>query len=370
MGKKLYKVGLAFFFSLTMLIMTEVFSQSSSGQPAVKQGKPVPASFCIKEREIQVYELVNQYRKSHNLPPIPLSKSLCHVAALHLRDLVKYHPDEGPCNFHSWSDKGNWKPICYPRDESKKNSVWDKPRELTTYPGKGYEIIYWENSPLVIDTILKVWKTEDYFNDYLLNTGKWLGHNWEAIGIAISENYASAWFGEEPDPEGIPSVCGQKPARDGKDSTASGVSRSKDQKSQPEKAPGSKPGAGETSKPAKEKTLSTSPPGLASPSEAKKTSKVNGVSGEGKTNLVPVAGSDSSVVFYIIVRTNISKEAAGKLIVKLKAEGYSDAKYHNTQGKTRISVFETKNRQDALNRLKEVKKVYKDAWLLKLANSK
>jgi len=24
-------------------------------------------------------------------------------------------------------------PFCYPKDENKKNSVWDKPRELTKY---------------------------------------------------------------------------------------------------------------------------------------------------------------------------------------------------------------------------------------------
>ena len=207
-----------FLVSACMLIFTFFCCNFASGQSIVKQGPAVPVNFCIGTNEMELYLLINEYRKNFNLPPIPLSKSLSHIAALHAKDLYLNHPNQGSCNFHSWSNKGFWIPFCYPKDETKKNSVWDKPRELTKYPSRAYEIVYWENNPLIKDTIIMVWKTEDYFNSFLLNTGKWQGKTWNAIGIAVFENYACAWFGESSDPEGEVFVCGSKPEEHLKDS--------------------------------------------------------------------------------------------------------------------------------------------------------
>ena len=200
-----------------MLVLISFGCNMASCQPLMKQGPAVPANFCIDATEMELYQMINEYRLSNNLPPIPLSKSLSYIATLHAKDLFLHHPDQGSCNFHSWSNKGFWLPFCYPKDENKKNSVWEKPRELTKYPSRANEIVYWENNPLVKDTIIMVWKTEEYFNSFLLNTGKWQGKTWNAVGIAVYENYACAWFGEAADPEGAAIVCGSKPVTPAKD---------------------------------------------------------------------------------------------------------------------------------------------------------
>ena len=307
-------------FVLYLLLLCSLLTGAFTplfGQRGTRTTKKVPASFCLTEAEMRLYQLVAEYRKSKGLPSIPLSKSLCYVARLHLKDLFLHPPDEdGSCNFHSWSSSGNWKPFCYPADENKKNSVWDKPKEITSYPGKGYEIIYWENSPVLADTILSVWKTEPYFNSFLTNSGKWQGVKWNALGLAIYENWACAWFGELPDPDEKVFVCGNPPA----------------------------PVVAKTPKvkPLPEKT-------------------------EKKTTPVAIDSIPNAFTFYIIVRTNISKENALKLVEKFRQEGYPGAEFLDRDGKSRVSVLHTTDRAEVMAKLREVKKTYKDAWIYKVS---
>lgn len=298
---------------LFIMVAALVSINITLAQTVVRQGPPVPLNFCISANEKELYNLINEYRKQNKLPPIPLSKSLSYVAALHAKDLYLNHPDQGACNFHSWSNKGSWTPFCYPRDENKKNSVWDKPRSLTKYPSKAYEIVYWENNPLVKDTVIMVWKMEDYYNSFLLNTGKWLGKPWKSIGIAIYENYACAWFGEVADPEGLAIVCGSKPAKEMIDTL-----------------PGKKPD-----------TVTA-----------------------GKEVLVSKTDSTSGI-YYIIVKSNLTREASDKLVATFRVGVYPGAKVLEKDGKLRISVYESPDRATVQAKLKEVKKTYKDAWLLK-----
>src|ERR1035437_4201732 len=148
---------------LSILIISSTWI-CGNAQVTEKPENPVRDAVCISPLEYKLYPMINAYRQRYDLPPIPLSKSLCQVASTHVSDLFFHHPDQGSCNAHSWSDKGSWKPFCYPRDENKKNSVWDKAKELTKYKGKGYEIVYWENNAVVIDSIIAFWKSMDYFN--------------------------------------------------------------------------------------------------------------------------------------------------------------------------------------------------------------
>ena len=318
-----------------LLILTSAMCTNTFGQVPVKQGNPVPVNFCISPNVMELYKMINEYRQQYALPAVPLSKSLCYVAALHVKDLSLHHPDQGPCNFHSWSGKSFWKPFCYPREENKKNSVWDKPRELTTYPSKAYEIVYWENNPLLTDTIIMVWKTEDYFNSFLLNSGKWQGKQWNALGIAVYENYACAWFGEVTDPEGVASVCGTIPEMAVKDTLkpASIVKKPKINKV----------------KTVKPDTLVSKPVDIPLPDPA-----------------VPVVSNDTAQkMYYIIVKTNLSMEVATKLVNTMKVKDFPDAKVITKDEKIRISVFQSPTKSVAMTKLKEVKKTYKDAWLYK-----
>jgi hypothetical protein len=336
--------------SAIMLIIFSIGSNLVIGQPIVKQGPSVPTNFCIGSGEMELYRMINDYRKRYGLAPIPLSKSLSYVAALHAKDLFLHHPDQGSCNFHSWSDKGFWKPFCYPKDETKKSSVWDKPRELTKYPSKAYEIVYWENNPLVLDTIIMVWKTEEYFNSFLLNSGKWQGKTWNAIGIAVYENYACAWFGDISDPEDDAIVCGSKPVKPQQDTLKPPV--------KPVVKPPVKPKKLKTPK----TTVKQSDSLAVKPADTLQIFSVDSLKGKPKTAVMPV--DSTTGIYYIIVKTNVSAAAAKKLVGTLASE-YPAARVLEKDGKIRVSVFESSDKASVMATLKEVKKKYKDAWLLK-----
>jgi len=297
------------------------FSQSQQQ----KTINAVPAAFRISADEIKLYNMINDYRQKYDLPPIPLSTSLCYVASSHVRDLFFNHPDVEPCNSHSWSDKGPWKAFCYPKDENKKNSVWDKPKEFTQYKGKGYEIVYWENSQADIDSAIHLWKSVGYFNSFLLNSGKWQNQKWEALGVGIYENYACAWFGEVPDPFGPPLLQGENPVN--KDS-----------------------GAAFTAK-----------PGRSIPAQADNS----GTRREPEQKSQPAPMAKTSTRYYIIIRSNVPLKDTAKVVKLFITKGFSTVKSLEKDGKARISVFESADRNETIARMKEIKLQYHDAWLLK-----
>ena len=72
-----------------------------------------------------------------------------------------------------------------------------------------------------------------------------------------------------------------------------------------------------------------------------------------------------TAIYNIIIKTNLSLDAATKLADTLKAGAYPGATVQEKNGKFRISVFESADKFLVMAKLKEVKKSYKDAWLLK-----
>jgi nitrogen regulatory protein PII-like uncharacterized protein len=295
--------------------------------------KPIPASYCISPMEYKLYNMINDYRRSYDLPPIPLSKSLCYVASTHVNDLFFHHPDQGSCNAHSWSNQGNWKPFCYPRDENKKNSVWDKPEELTPYRGKGYEIVYWENDAAVIDSIITLWKSMDYFNSFLMNTGKWQGKKWNAIGIGIHENYACAWFGEVPDPEGEPFICGQVPQNNSSVHKVPVII----EKKKPEQ---------------KDLPLKKVQPDVQKKVPPPNPKVVSAIANTGITN------------YYIIVKGVAPEKELQHFLKDLQIKGYSSSQLVEKNGKQRVSIMEFQEKSKADSALRQVKKTWQDAWIL------
>ncbi|MEI6899863.1 MAG: SPOR domain-containing protein [Bacteroidota bacterium] len=303
-------------FLFILLFLPEARSQKASGT-----SNRLPAGYALSEQETKLYNLINEYRAGYNLAPIPLSLSLSYVASTHVKDLFINHPDQAPCNFHSRSNKGPWKPFCYPRDEKKGNSVWDKPKELTGYKGKGFEIIYWENNAVNTDSIIPFWSTIDYFNSFLLNTGKWQDKKWMAIGVGVYQNYAAAWFGDVSESE-EPTQQVQETLPPAPDTTVKKATEKK--------------------KPVEKRSKSTIAPPVV---------KTENVQQEGK--------------FYIIVSSMQPKEKSGKLVAELIAKGYPDAKVLTNSGKFRVSIAEVEGKSKADSTLREVKKIYKDAWILK-----
>ena len=162
---------------------------------------------CISINEKELYNLIMKYRKTKKLPVIPLSKSLTIVAQIHSRDLSENKVDQNPCNQHSWSDKGKWKPCCYYPDHRNKECMWDKPKELTNYSAPGFEIAYFHSAGATPEQALDAWKKSKGHNAVMINADIWKNQKWNAIGIGIYKNYATVWFGMQTDNEGLPKQC-------------------------------------------------------------------------------------------------------------------------------------------------------------------
>lgn len=197
----------------TVLIFLLAFSQFIFAQPAAAVISGVAKSGVItagakkiqvnlSPEELKLYNLINDYRKSKNLPAIPLSFSLTHVAQQHCIDLSKFRPaNADSCNLHSWSANGKWSPVCYTPDHKNVDKVYIKPKELTDYQGYGYEIAYYHSGAANAENSIAGWKTSNGHNKMMINAQEW-GVNWKAIGIGIHGKYATVWFGHDPDIHG------------------------------------------------------------------------------------------------------------------------------------------------------------------------
>jgi hypothetical protein len=151
----------------------------------------------IEAEELQLYNLINDYRVSNNLAPIPLSASLSLVANRHVVDLQE---NVGTLT-HDWSDATG--PEAY----------WYAPQRLNTaYPGLGYENAYWSSNGATAEGALVGWQNSSGHNAVILNQGMWADNDWSALGIGIYQDYAVMWVGEEVDPAGSPLTGGSAPS--------------------------------------------------------------------------------------------------------------------------------------------------------------
>jgi len=194
-----------FIFFITVFIAGNAFSQKGS------QVNVLPET-CLTPAEWHLYKLINEYRRQKGLPEVKLSKSLSYVARTHTIDQSENFKDGKRCNMHSWSDKGKWSSCCYTPDHKKSQCMWDKPRELTNYPGDGYEISFWstyeyDTPEAVAEAILNGWKKSPGHNDVIVNKNIWKKVNWQAIGVGIHGEYTNVWFGKEEDKAGEPVIC-------------------------------------------------------------------------------------------------------------------------------------------------------------------
>jgi hypothetical protein len=192
--------------SLALLLVLSVLTN-----PLLKGDGPSRSfegpEFCLDPKGYQLYLLINEFRNEHGLTGLPLSRSLCYVADVHARDLTYNHPDKAPCSFHSWSSGGRWTPCCFTKTNPDFLCMWNKPKELTVYKSKGYEIIYWENTIIDPERVIALWKTQPSFKEMILNQDVWSKKTWRTIGITVFEGFAIVWLGEELDPAGEPFLC-------------------------------------------------------------------------------------------------------------------------------------------------------------------
>jgi len=156
---------------------------------------------CVTEQELNLYNLIMEYRKSKNLKTIPLSAKLTRVAQTHTHDLSdNYKIDSrNRCNPHSWSKKGVWTSCCYTSDHKQAKCMWDKPKEIAEYNSPGYEIAYYSSLGAKAKEGLDGWKLSSAHNPLLINDGMWSKVEWNAIGVGIYKEYAVVWFGQMED---------------------------------------------------------------------------------------------------------------------------------------------------------------------------
>jgi uncharacterized protein YkwD len=150
--------------------------------------------------ESKLYNLIMNYRNELGLPSIPLSKSLTFVAQSHVKDLQSNEITNDRCNLHSWSSHGPWSQCCYTSDHAQANCMWQKPKEMTSYKGYGYEIAYGSyGANVTAASAIEGWKNSQGHNQVIINQGIWSSKKWNSIGIGMSQGYAVIWFGEEYD---------------------------------------------------------------------------------------------------------------------------------------------------------------------------
>lgn len=172
-----------------------------SGAFVIASGLYFESASCLSAEERKLYQLINDYRKSLQLPAVALSPNLTMVAQLHVRDLSENKPDTGPCNMHSWSEKGNWKSCCYTSDHREAECMWNKPRELSRYKGNGYEISFFHSAGVTAEAALEGWKKSPGHHNVIINRDIWGQVTWKAMGVGIHGSYCAVWFGYEADEE-------------------------------------------------------------------------------------------------------------------------------------------------------------------------
>ncbi len=186
---------------LILLIIFLAFSSSLIGQ------KQLPKDFCIDKNEINLFDMINVLRVDYSKPELQLSASLSYVADLHVNDLQNNNPDTSICNLSSWSDKGDWTPCCYTKYLHNPDCMWDKPKELTPYPYRGYELVTFFEEGINTDSIINLWSNSKEVLDMILTRGSYAKKKWICAGIGINDNYVSLWFGQRKDNLKKPNIC-------------------------------------------------------------------------------------------------------------------------------------------------------------------
>jgi hypothetical protein len=271
------------------------------------QNSKVPDGFCISQLEYSLFQMINQHRERISLPPIPLSNSLCYVAKTHAKDLSENYPFGDDCKMLSWSSKGNWKPFCYPAEQNKKNDIKDKAKEISGYPGKAWEITYWENTQLDLNFVLEFWLGIPYTANMINSAQNWAATPWKSIGVGIQDGYVLVWFGQKEDIQPVTVIC-------------------------------------ETGE------------------------QIQHVAGTIETRQV-IQVEESRIVisenkaFYIIIGSFNRKSDADSAVKGYKEMGYSNAVIVEEQGKIRVAIDRFISEKEAGTALTEYRKKFQGAWI-------
>jgi hypothetical protein len=268
----------------------------------------------LTKDENSLFKKINDLRLQNNRSILALSPNLCKVAQTHIADLIKYKPQAKGCNLHSWSKGGKWTSCCNTNEDFGLECMKSKPREITSYKGDGYELIYWSENKATAADAFSLWNEVDASLDMILTRGKWNGFEWKAMGIGIKDGYAILWLGDSINP-----------------------------------APVTKP--------------ATIPP-TQSKEVAKSKTEVNPKESIVKPEVKPQKANGTGK-FYVIVGSFSNAEAARAAMVKIREKGYSEPILLEGESQYRIAmaVFDTKEKAD--QKKNQIQGIFPGTWVLK-----
>jgi hypothetical protein len=169
--------------------------------------KDIPDDFCISVQEKALFDRVNNLREDYGKNRVEYSASLSFVAKKHVLDLLENSPDTSVCNLSSWSDKGNWTPCCFNHYVPDQDCMWEKPKELTSYPYRGYELVSYFEDTLSVDSVINLWSDAREVLDMILTDGNYSKKKWICMGVGMNAHYVSVWFGQRSDKFNSISLC-------------------------------------------------------------------------------------------------------------------------------------------------------------------
>ncbi len=183
-------------FISIILVLSNIITDQKPGN--------ISLDVCLSQDEKKLYEVINAYRETLELQPIPFSRALTKVSQAHVRDLSENYAFKrgAKCNPHSWSKKGDWSSCCYTNDHKKAKCMWDKPREISGFDSNGYEILSYSSDGVTPGEALTGWQKSQPHHQVMINSSTWKKVTWNSMGVGIYKEYAVVWFAELADADG------------------------------------------------------------------------------------------------------------------------------------------------------------------------
>ena len=288
-------------------------------------------TYGVSQDEMILYNMINDMRRQSKLQPIPFSADLSIVAHTHIDDLIKWKPQENGCSLHSWSKSKKWTSCCNSKDPAGIQCMMSKPREITGYPGNGYELIYWGEEKATPADASALWQQVEASSDMILSKGKWNGFQWKALGVALNAGYAVLWLGD-------------KAEKKDREFTAANIPV--------------------VEHPVVKPATVVNPPVI-----KKKISRSDTLVEQKVIPAVPVAikqnPSGTGIKYYLIVGSLKTAVAADSELKKVKQKGYQEATILKSESNFRIAIAAFDSSQDASVKLKELKGLFPGIWILK-----
>ncbi len=314
------------FFLLIVLVLPAFsvsYSAENTSNDSVVRG--------VSQEETILFNMINDMRRQNKLSSFPLSNDLCIVARTHIADIIKYKPQERGCSLHSWSGNGKWTSCCNTKELFGIQCMKAKPREITGYPGEGYELIYWGEDNATPAEAVELWKQVEASSDMILSRAKWSAYQWKAIGVGMQDGYAILWLGDAedsntPDKEVKEIPFGQKPA--------SKVAA--DEKAAPDVKESTKPNT----------------------SVAPKTTVTKEVI-KGQSVII------ESTQFHLIVASYKEFESANTVLKEVRENGYPSATILYQEPLHRVSINSFETYEEATTRKNELKEKFPGIWIFK-----